>query len=119
VLEFLVRSPAPTAIFCYNDMTAIGALSALKHRGLRVPEDVSLVGFDDIPFAAYVDPPLTTIHQPKDEMGRLAMRMLLDLLDGKPVTNVMVPGKLIERESTRAIHPATLEPAVLSVSRRD
>ncbi|MDE3090130.1 MAG: LacI family DNA-binding transcriptional regulator [Chloroflexota bacterium] len=105
VLSFLARLPALTAVFCYNDMTAIGALSALKHHGRRVPADVSLVGFDDIPFAAYVDPPLTTIHQPKDEMGRLAMRMLLDLLDGKSVTNVMVPGKLIERESTRAVHP--------------
>ncbi len=105
-LEFFARSPAPTAIFCYNDMTAIGALSALKRRGLRVPDDVSLVGFDDIPFARYVDPPLTTIHQPKDEMGRLAMRMLLDLVDGNPVANVTVPGKLIERASTRPISDA-------------
>jgi DNA-binding LacI/PurR family transcriptional regulator len=110
IIQFLTRSPAPTAVFCYNDMTAIGALSALKRRGLRVPEDVSLVGFDDIPFAAYVDPPLTTIRQPKDEMGRLATRMLLDLLDGKQVANVMVPGKLIVRESTRVLRsPATLE----------
>jgi len=120
VIPFLTRSPAPTAVFCYNDMTAIGALSALRRRGLRVPDDVSLVGFDDIPFAAYVDPPLTTIHQPKDEMGRLATRMLLNLLDGKQVANVMVPGKLIVRESTRVLHtPATLEPpAALSDTRR-
>ncbi len=104
-LAFFARSPAPTAIFCYNDITAIGALSALKHHGLRVPEDVSLVGFDDIPFAQYVDPPLTTIHQPKDEMGRLAMKMLIDLLDGKKVADVVVPGKLIVREST-CVRPA-------------
>jgi len=105
-LAFFARSPVPTAIFCYNDITAIGALSALKRHGLRVPEDVSLVGFDDIPFAQYVDPPLTTIHQPKDEMGRLAMKMLIDLLDGKKVADVVVPGRLIERESTRAIGEA-------------
>ena len=67
---------APTAIFCYNDMAAIGALSTLRQAGLRVPGDLSVVGFDDIPFASYVDPPLTTIHQPKDEMGRIALRML-------------------------------------------
>ncbi len=105
-LLFFEQSPKPTAIFCYNDMTAIGALSALKQRGLRLPEDVSVVGFDDIPFARYVDPPLTTVHQPKDEMGRLATQMLFDLLDGKQVANVTVPGKLIERGSTRPIGDA-------------
>jgi len=100
VTQLFARSPVPTAIFCYNDMTAIGALAALKRRGLRVPDDISLIGFDDIPFAAYVDPPLTTIHQPKDEMGRLATGMLLDLLSGKKVANVMMEGKLIVRESS-------------------
>ncbi len=103
VARFLTRSPAPTAFCCYNDMTAIGALAALKRCGRRVPDDISLVGFDDIEFASYVDPPLTTIRQPKDEMGRLAMRMLLDLLQGKPITNIMVTGELIVRESTRPI----------------
>jgi LacI family transcriptional regulator, repressor for deo operon, udp, cdd, tsx, nupC, and nupG len=102
-LLFFERSARPTAIFCYNDMTAIGALAALKQHGLRVPDDVSLIGFDDIPFARYVDPPLTTIHQPKDEMGRQATRMLFDLLDEKNVADVIVPGELIERGSTRAI----------------
>ena len=106
VLVLFEQSINPTAIFCYNDMTAIGALTALKQRGLRVPADVSVVGFDDIPFAQYVDPPLTTIHQPKDEMGRLATQMLFDLLDGKQVANVTVPGELIERESTRPVSDA-------------
>ncbi len=100
VTLLLALSPAPTAIFCYNDMTAIGALRALKARGLRVPDDISLVGFDDIEFASYVDPPLTTIRQPKDEMGRLAMRMLIDLLQSRSVTDIVVPGELIVREST-------------------
>ncbi len=100
VTQLLSRSPTSTAIFCYNDMTAIGALAALKRHGRRVPEDISLIGFDDIPFAAYVDPPLTTIHQPKDKMGRLATGMLLDLLSGKKVANVVKQGELIVREST-------------------
>lgn len=96
----LVALPAgPTALFCYNDMAAIGALSALRQAGLRVPEDLSIVGFDDISFARYVDPPLTTVHQPKEEMGRIAMHMLLELLEQKNVANVVVPGKLIVRES--------------------
>ena len=103
VTQLLTRAPAPTAFFCYNDMTAIGALRALKQCGRRVPADISLVGYDDIPFASYVDPPLTTIHQPKDEMGRLATQMLLDLLSGKKVANVMSPGRLVVRESTRAL----------------
>ncbi len=101
--QFVARSPSPTAFCCYNDMTAIGALAALKACGRRVPEDISLVGFDDIEFASYVDPPLTTIRQPKDEMGRLAMQMLLDLLESKPVRNIVVSGELIVRGSTRNI----------------
>ncbi len=100
VAQLLFRSSTPTAIFCYNDMTAIGALRALRCHGQRVPEDVSLVGFDDIEFASFVEPPLTTIRQPKDEMGRLATRMLIDLLRGESVTNLLVPGELVVREST-------------------
>ena len=81
-------------------------MQVLKQAGLRVPGDLSIVGFDDIPFASYVDPPLTTVHQPKEEMGRIAMHMLLDLLDHKKVADVVVPGKLIVRESACAA-PAT------------
>jgi DNA-binding LacI/PurR family transcriptional regulator len=99
----LSQSKPPTAIFCYNDWTAIGAMHALKRRGLRVPEDVSVIGFDNIEFAMYVDPPLTTIHQPKVEMGRRAMTMLIDLLQGKNVTNFMAPGELVVRSSTRPL----------------
>jgi DNA-binding LacI/PurR family transcriptional regulator len=99
----LVALPAsPTAIFCYNDMAAIGAMAALKQAGRRVPEDVSVVGFDDIAFSTYVDPPLTTVHQPKEEMGRIAMQMLLDLLSRNKVADVVVPGILIVRESACA-----------------
>lgn len=103
VAQLHMRLPQPSAIFCYNDMTAIGALAALKQQNIRVPADVSLVGYDDIYFAKYVDPPLTTIRQPKDEMGQLATRMLLDLVDGKSVENVILPGELIVRQSTRSV----------------
>jgi DNA-binding LacI/PurR family transcriptional regulator len=90
----------PTAIFCYNDMTAIGAIAAAKKRGFDVPGEVSVVGFDDIAFAEFVDPPLTTVRQCKYEMGRLAMDMVLALLNGKmPVAKVFLHGELIVRES--------------------
>jgi len=101
--QFLSRHLRPTAIFCYNDMTAIGVLAALKKNGVRVPQDISLIGYDDIHLAQYVDPPLTTIRQPKDEMGQLAARMLLDLVEGKKVGNVILSGELIVRNSTRLI----------------
>ncbi len=101
ISNLLAHSPVATAVFCYNDLTAIGVVHALTRRALRVPGDLSVVGFDDIEFASYVDPPLTTIHQPKDEMGRLATRMLMDLLTGHEVANVKVPGELVVRESSR------------------
>jgi DNA-binding LacI/PurR family transcriptional regulator len=98
----------PTAAFCYNDMTAIGLLHAVRGTGLSVPDDLAIVGFDDIPFASYVYPPLTTVAQPKPEMGKLAMEMVLALLsDSGPskqeVTNVVVRGELIVRESSGAM----------------
>jgi DNA-binding LacI/PurR family transcriptional regulator len=95
----------PTAIFCYNDMTAIGALRALEQRGVRVPRDLSLVGFDNIPFALYVTPPLTTIAQPMFEMGRRAMENALTLMNDPHarVEDVSIQGDLIVRASTRAL----------------
>src|SRR6476646_1743260 len=91
----------PSAVFCYDDMTAIGALRQVRKLGLRVPDDISLVGFDDLPIVRYTDPPLTTVHQPMPQMGRLAMETLLDILAGSNSThNIKVPGELIVREST-------------------
>lgn len=75
-----VVAAGATAIVCYNDLTAIGVLRALRMRGLRVPEDVSVVGFDDIEMAAWTDPPLTTVRQPVTEMGRLAVGWLTEAL---------------------------------------
>jgi LacI family repressor for deo operon, udp, cdd, tsx, nupC, and nupG len=81
---------------------AIGAIRALKNNRLRVPEDVSVVGFDDIRFARYTDPPLTTIAQPKNELGREAMRMLIDILDGADVPPLkrVLATELVVRDST-------------------
>lgn len=91
----------PTAVFCYNDMTALGALGLIRARGFQVPRDISLVGFDDLFFARYTDPPLTTVRQPMIEMGRKAAETLLTLIGGSSsVHRISVPGELIVRQST-------------------
>jgi len=95
----------PSAVFCYNDMTAIGLLRAAREMGVAVPGDLAVVGFDDIPFASYTSPSLTTIAQPKFELGQRAARMALALIsrhgtDGEEVTNVVLPGQLVIRESS-------------------
>jgi DNA-binding LacI/PurR family transcriptional regulator len=89
-----------TAVFCFNDMIAIGALTACREQGIAVPAALSIVGFDDIELARYVSPPLTTIHQPKVRLGRTAMRVLLDLLDDRPVENHILQPTLEIRAST-------------------
>lgn len=89
-----------TAVFCYNDMVAVGVLMKCRELGVRVPQELSVVGYDDVEIAAYVTPPLTTIHQPKLRLGELAMQMLLDLLDGRPVQDQVLPVELVVREST-------------------
>ncbi len=94
----------PTAVFCYNDMTAIGLLSAARRLGIQVPRELAVVGFDDIPLAAHVCPPLTTIAQPQREIGRLAMGMVFDLMTADEAdgdfSDVTVEGKLVVRETT-------------------
>jgi len=103
-MEKLLALPQPpTAVFCYNDMSALGALSQIRAHALRVPENISLVGFDDLVIASYTDPPLTTVRQPKKSMGRMAMEILLKLLSGAAhETSVKMRGDLIIRESTAA-----------------
>lgn len=95
----------PTALFCENDEMAIGALKRIKQQGLRVPQDISLVGFDDIPFAAYCDPPLTTIAQPAEMFGRTAVEMLIALIEktSLPQRHVVLPFELALRGSTAAL----------------
>jgi LacI family transcriptional regulator len=80
VKQILAREPRPTAIFAANDSMAVGALSALRDAGLDVPRQMSVVGFDDIPIARYVNPPLTTIHVDIAELGRRAFAVLLEVL---------------------------------------
>lgn len=92
-----------TAIFCFNDIAAIGAIRALKDVGLRVPEDVSVVGFDDIQSAAYSTPSLTTVRQPLFEMGQRGAKILLDRIanrDGNYPSEIIVEPELVIREST-------------------
>ena len=89
-----------TAVFCFNDMIAVGALMACRDLAIRVPEQMSVVGYDDVEIAAYVTPPLTTIHQPKLRLGEISMQMLLDLLDGYPVKNQVLPTELVVRASS-------------------
>lgn len=101
--QLLDLVPPPTAIFAYNDIMAIGALRAAHERGLCVPDDFSVVGFDDIPQAAFTCPALTTVSQPKLDMGRRGAELLLDLIDGTgpPVEgDVPLEVRLVVREST-------------------
>jgi LacI family repressor for deo operon, udp, cdd, tsx, nupC, and nupG len=92
----------PTALFCANDEIAMGAMKALRELKLRVPEDISIIGFDNLEIADYCSVPLTTIHQPRKEMGREAMTLLLSILNGSSPkeTRINLPYQLIVRDST-------------------
>jgi DNA-binding LacI/PurR family transcriptional regulator len=100
---FLALRPRPTALFCFNDMMALGVLHRLKQAGLRLPADCSVGGFDDVFVAEYADPPLTTVVQPKYQLGRDAAALMFSLLAGAqpaaPAVTAM-PGTLLVRAST-------------------
>ncbi len=103
VAQLLDAPHPPTAVFCYDDMTALGAIRHIHDRGLRVPADISVIGFDDLSIVQYTEPPLTTIRQPMAEMGRQAMETMLEILEGsKSSHNIRVPGELVVRASTAA-----------------
>jgi LacI family transcriptional regulator len=106
--EFLLRRSRPTAVLCVNDMVAFGFIQELHAQGVRVPQDVSVIGFDDIPFAALFSPALTTVHCPTIEIGRIAAQLLRQKLHG--VINagfgMKVGSKLIERNSTAPLKAA-------------
>ncbi len=94
----------PEAVFAGNDLMALGAIRALREAGLRVPEDVAVVGFDDVPAAAAANPPLTTIRQPTGRMGVVATEMLIDVIE-HPVTSrhrIVLPTELVIRKSCGA-----------------
>jgi LacI family repressor for deo operon, udp, cdd, tsx, nupC, and nupG len=103
--ELIDHPNRPTAIFCANDEMAIGCLHQIKEAGLRVPDDISVIGFDDIRYAAVADPPLTTISQPAEEIGRRVMLRLLHEIDKGEVPHEqqeIVPHKLVIRRSVSA-----------------
>jgi LacI family transcriptional regulator len=90
-----------SAIFAQNDRMAVGSIRALREAGRRVPDDVSVIGFDDIPLASYFDPPLTTLRQPMEESGRQAARLLIETIQNldRPPEQVLTHARLIERAS--------------------
>lgn len=99
--EFLKRKTEFTALVAYNDFSAIGAIRSLREAGLRVPEDVSVIGFDDVNSAAYQNPSLTTVRQPWEKMAQIAAETLLARLNGKRVPReILIAPQLIVREST-------------------
>ena len=108
--QLLSLHPAPTAVFCYNDVTAIGLISAARGAGLSIPQDLAIVGFDDIAFAQFVHPALTTIAQPVQRLGRGAVEMVLALLSDadrseQAVSDAQVRGRLVVRASSGQSQP--------------
>ncbi len=105
---FLSLSDRPTAIVCFNDMIAIGVLKSLQERGVRVPQEISVTGFDNIVFSNYTSPPLTTFDQPKRFIGQKAAELILSLLDSSSKMNLpqqeiqVLKGNLLIRKSTAA-----------------
>ncbi len=102
---FLDLPTPPTAIFASNDVMAMGVMDAVRNRGLRVPDDISVIGFDDIPQASLTHPALTTVNQPLEKMGRVATQILLDLLNDpeKKVKRIELPTELVVRDSCRPL----------------
>jgi LacI family transcriptional regulator len=103
--KLLALDAPPTAIFACSDLMAFGAIEAVHAAGLRVPDDISVVGFDDLPIAAEAYPPLTTMRQPLYEMGRMAAQMIVSLIDGEDVVSrqIELPTRLVIRQSCRAL----------------
>ena len=102
--ELLARNVPFTALFAYNDISAIGAMRAFQEAGLRIPQDVSVVGFDDISLASFSIPALTTVRQPLLKMGRNAAQTLLDRIEDRApfVSEIAVEPELVIRSSTAA-----------------
>lgn len=103
-LQLIPNHPEITAIFGATDEIAIGALGAIWHLGLRVPEDISVIGFDDIFLASAINPPLTTIHQPIDEISRAAVDLVVNMIEGRSsgTADLVLPIELVVRNSCQA-----------------
>ncbi|MCP3988925.1 MAG: LacI family DNA-binding transcriptional regulator [Actinomycetia bacterium] len=100
VIELLRTHPSLTGLLCFSDQLAIGACQAGQVVGRNVPQDLSIVGFDDVPRARTWDPPLTTVRQPLVEKGKVAAELLLEQIDGAPPRRIMLPIDLVVRSST-------------------
>jgi LacI family transcriptional regulator len=99
--EIVRRTPAPTALFCANDIQALGAIFACQRLGLSIPDDISIVGFDDLPMAACANPPLSTVHVPAQEMGQAVADALVAAVENDiPVPTLEFEAKLVMRDST-------------------
>lgn len=107
VFEYLDRNDLNfTAIFAINDWTAIGAIEALRTKGVRVPEDISVIGFDDAPFLNFIEPKLTTVSQPRWELGYTAAQILIERITAKKARiprNIVLPTELVVRNSVKKI----------------
>lgn len=101
MMEIIESGNLPNAIFCGNDITAIGVMRAIHKSGFRIPKDISVVGLDNIEISEYFRPSLTTVHVPKEELGRFAVKLLIDKINDGHEINALVklPFKLIVRES--------------------
>ncbi|MEE1296568.1 MAG: LacI family DNA-binding transcriptional regulator [Bifidobacterium sp.] len=103
-MELLGRPDRPTAIFAGSDLQAMGVYEAARQHGLRIPEDLSVVGFDDVQTAAFLGPALTTVRQPLQDMASAATRMIIDITEGRqPQRHVVMPTSLVVRNSTRPL----------------
>ncbi|KOG42391.1 LacI family DNA-binding transcriptional regulator [Streptomyces resistomycificus] len=105
---FLALPEPPEVVFAADNLMALGALDAIRARGLRVPDDIALAAFDDIRWFVHTDPPITAIAQPTGELGRAAVRALVDRIEGRPPESVTLPARLVVRRSCG--EPAPPEP---------
>jgi LacI family repressor for deo operon, udp, cdd, tsx, nupC, and nupG len=100
--QLLSRAKGPTAVFCFNDEMAFGAMRGVKQAGLQIPADISIAGFDDLPFARYMEPALTSVRQPSEDFGPAAVNQLFKMMDGDPIRrrHRLMPYELAIRAST-------------------
>lgn len=108
--ELLSRPDRPTAIFAGSDLQALGALEAARALGLRVPDDVSIVGYDDIPLSRWVSPRLTTVHQPLRQMGVEAAKLVLALRDEQPAASSSAPAARMDLATSLVVRDSTAPP---------
>ncbi len=107
MLEYLnYNSELPTAFFADNDMIALGAMKALQEKGYHIPDDISIIGFDDLSFCEITSPRLTSLRVPKEEMGRLAVRKVIDMVNNKENirSKIQVCTEFVERDSVKELH---------------